>query len=183
MFIQTEATPNPATLKFLPGQSVMESGTANFATRKDADSSPLAMRLYEVEGVTGVFFGGDFITVTKTDDQDWSLLKPPILGAIMEHFTAAAPLFTDDSAVSAHAASGEDDELVSRIKELLDTRVRPSVAQDGGDILFQGFQSGVVYLRMQGSCSGCPSSTATLKVGIENLLRHHIPEVIEVRAV
>jgi Fe-S cluster biogenesis protein NfuA len=139
--------------------------------------------LHAVEGGTGVFFGGDFITVTKSDDQDWSLLKTPILGAIMEHFTAAAPLFTDSSAVSAHADSGEDDELVSRIKELLDTRVRPGVAQDGGDILFHGFQSGVVYLRMQGSCSGCPSSTATLKVGIENLLRHHIPEVIEVRAV
>ncbi|MDH3239052.1 MAG: NifU family protein [Alphaproteobacteria bacterium] len=183
MFIQTEATPNPATLKFLPGESVMESGTANFATRDDAASSPLAMRLYEIEGVTGVFFGGDFITVTKSDDQDWSFLKSPILGAIMEHFTAGAPLFTDDSAISVHADSGEDDELVTKIKELLETRIRPAVAQDGGDILFHGFQRGVVYLRMQGSCSGCPSSTATLKVGIENLLRHHIPEVIEVRAV
>jgi Fe-S cluster biogenesis protein NfuA len=183
MFIQTEATPNPATLKFLPGEAVMESGTANFATRDDAASSPLAMRLYEIEGVTGVFFGGDFITVTKSDDQDWSFLKSPILGAIMEHFTAGEPLFTDDSAISVHTDSGEDDELVTRIKELLETRIRPAVAQDGGDILFHGFQRGVVYLRMQGSCSGCPSSTATLKVGIENLLRHHIPEVIEVRAV
>jgi len=183
MFIQTEATPNPATLKFMPGQSVMESGTANFATQEEAASSPLAMRLYEIGGVNGVFFGGDFITVTKSDDQDWSFLKPPILGAIMEHFTAGAPLFSDDSAISAHADSDEDDELVTRIKELLETRVRPAVAQDGGDILFHGFQRGVVYLRMQGSCSGCPSSTATLKAGIENLLRHHIPEVIEVRAV
>lgn len=183
MFIQTEATPNPATLKFLPGQAVMESGTANFATREDAAPSPLAMRLYEIEGVTGVFFGGDFITVTKTDDQDWAWLKPPILGVIMEHFTAGAALFTDGSAVSAHADSGEDDELVSQIKELLDTRVRPAVAQDGGDILFHGFERGVVYLRMQGSCSGCPSSTATLKAGIENMLRHYIPEVKEVRPV
>lgn len=183
MFIETEATPNPATLKFLPGESVMESGTANFSTREDAISSPLAMRLYEIEGVTGVFFGGDFITVTKSDDQDWSFLKSPILGAIMEHFATGRPLFTDDSAVSVHVESGEDDELVARIKEILETRVRPAVAQDGGDILFHGFQRGVVYLRMQGSCSGCPSSTATLKVGIENLLRHHIAEVIEVRAV
>jgi Fe-S cluster biogenesis protein NfuA len=183
MFIQTEATPNPATLKFLPGESVMESGTANFATCEDATSSPLAMRLYEIEGVAGVFFGGDFITVTKSDDQDWSLLKTPILGVVMEHFATGTPLFTDDSAISVHADSGDDDELVTRIKEILETRVRPAVAQDGGDILFHGFQRGVVYLRMQGSCSGCPSSTATLKVGIENLLRHHIPEVIEVRAV
>ena len=183
MFIQTEATPNPATLKFLPGQSVMESGTANFPTREDAARSPLARRLYEIGGVKGVFFGSDFITVTKADELEWVRLKPSVLGMIMEHFTASQPLFTDDGAVSAHAASDEDDELVIQIKELLDTRVRPAVAQDGGDILFHGFDRGVVYLHMQGSCSGCPSSTATLKAGIENMLRHYIPEVIEVRAV
>ena len=183
MFIQTEETPNPATLKFLPGQSVMESGTANFPTREDAAVSPLADRLYEIAGVNGVFFGADFITVTKTDDQAWQVLKPSVLGLIMEHFTSGAPLFTDDGAVSAHAASDEDDELVAQIKELLDTRVRPAVAQDGGDILFHGFEEGVVYLHMQGSCSGCPSSTATLKAGIENMLRHFVPEVIEVRPV
>ena len=183
MFIQTEETPNPATLKFLPGQSVMESGTANFPTRESAAASPLAGRLYEIAGVNGVFFGADFITVTKTDDQEWHVLKPSVLGLIMEHFTSGSPLFTDGGAVSAHAASDEDDELVAQIKELLDTRVRPAVAQDGGDILFHGFEDGVVYLHMQGSCSGCPSSTATLKAGIENMLRHYIPEVIEVRPV
>ena len=183
MFIQTEETPNPATLKFLPGQSVMESGTANFPTREDAAASPLAGRLYEITGVNGVFFGADFITVTKADDQAWHVLKPSVLGLIMEHFTSGAPLFTDSGAVSAHAASDEDDELVAQIKELLDTRVRPAVAQDGGDILFHGFEEGVVYLHMQGSCSGCPSSTATLKAGIENMLRHYVPEVVEVRPV
>ena len=183
MFIQTEETPNPATLKFLPGQSVMENGTANFPTREDAAASPLAGRLYEIAGVNGVFFGADFITVTKTDDQAWHVLKPSVLGLIMEHFTSGAPLFTDACAVSAHAVSDEDDELVAQIKELLDTRVRPAVAQDGGDILFHGFEGGVVYLHMQGSCSGCPSSTATLKAGIENMLRHYVPEVIEVRPV
>ena len=183
MFIQTEETPNPATLKFLPGQSVMESGTANFPTREDAAASPLAGRLYEIAGVNGVFFGADFITVTKTDDQAWQALKPSVLGLIMEHFTSGAPLFTDGDVVSAHAASDEDDELVAQIKELLDTRVRPAVAQDGGDILFHRFEEGIVYLRMQGACSGCPSSTATLKAGIENMLRHFVPEVIEVRPV
>lgn len=187
MFIQTQATPNPATLKFLPGQSVMDSGTANFPTREDAATSPLASCLYEIEGVNGVFFGADFITITKADGREWDWLKPPVLGLIMEHFTSGAPLFTDGStdsgAVSAHAASDEDDELVAQIKELLDTRIRPAVAQDGGDILFHGFEGGVVYLQMQGSCSGCPSSTATLKAGIENMLRHYIPEVVEVRPV
>ena len=150
MFIQTEETPNPATLKFLPGRSVMESGTANFPTREDAAASPLAGRLYEIAGVNGVFFGADFITVTKTDDQAWHVLKPSVLSLIMEHFTSGAPLFTDRGAVSAHAVSDEDDELVAQIKELLDTRVRPAVAQDGGDILFHGFKEGVVYLHMQG---------------------------------
>ena len=183
MFIQTEQTPNPATLKFLPGQSVMESGTANFPTREDAAVSPLAGSLYEISGVNGVFFGADFITVTKTDDLDWAVLKPPVLGLIMEHFTSGTPLFTDGKAISDHAESDEDDEVVAQIKELLDTRVRPAVAQDGGDILFHGFDQGVVYLHMQGACSGCPSSTATLKSGIENMLRHYIPDVIEVRPV
>jgi len=183
MFIQTQETPNPATLKFLPGQPVMESGSANFPTREDAAVSPLASRLYEVSGINGVFFGADFITVAKTDDQVWQDLKPSLLGLIMEHFTSGAPLFTDSSARSAHAVSEEEDELVTQIKELLDTRVRPAVAQDGGDILFHRFEEGVVYLHMQGSCSGCPSSTATLKSGIENMLRHYIPEVVEVRPV
>ena len=183
MFIQTEETPNPATLKFLPGRTVMESGTADFPTREDAAASPLAGRLYGIDGVNGVFFGADFITVTKTDDQAWHVLKPPVLGLIMEHFTSVAPLFTGGGAVSAHAASDEDDELVTQIKELLDTRVRPAVARDGGDILFHRFEQGVVYLHMQWSCSGCPSSTATLKAGIENMLRHFLPEVVEVRPV
>ncbi|WP_373085939.1 NifU family protein [Sneathiella sp.] len=183
MFIQTEETPNPATLKFLPGQSVMESGTANFPTLEEAAASPLASRLYEIDGVTGAFFGADFITVTKADDRDWEWLKPQVFGAIMEHFTAGAPLFIDGYTVSAHATSNEEDEFVTQIKELLDTRVRPAVAQDGGDILFHSFESGGVYLHMQGSCSGCPSSTATLKSGIENMLRHYISEVIEVRPV
>ncbi len=183
MFIQTEETPNPATLKFLPGQPVMGQGSADFPTREDAARSPLASRLYDVDGVTGVFFGADFVTVTKTANKDWMLLKPAILGAIMEHFTSGQRLFTDDGTASSHAASDDDDELVSQIKELLDTRVRPAVAQDGGDILFHGFDRGIVYLHLQGACSGCPSSMATLKTGIENMLRHYIPEVIEVRAV
>lgn len=183
MFIQTEQTPNPATLKFVPGRDVMEHGTANFPTREDASRSPLANRLYDIEGVTAVFFGADFITVSKAEDANWSSLKPTILGSIMDHFTSGEPLFTGDEAVSTHAASEKDDALVAEIKELLDTRIRPAVAQDGGDILFHGFDRGIVYLRMQGACSGCPSSTATLKAGIENMLRHYIPEVIEVRPV
>src|SRR3546814_804198 len=182
MFIQTEQTPNPATLKFLPGQGVLGSGTANFPSPDTAASSPLAQRLFEVEGVTGVFFGSDFITVTKVDDKDWYLLKPSILGVIMEHFTAGRPVMAADAAAPA-VVEVDDDELVTQIKDLLDTRVRPAVAQDGGDIIFQGFEDGVVYLHLQGSCSGCPSSVMTLKAGIENMLRHYIPEVQEVRAV
>lgn len=181
MFIQTESTPNPATLKFLPGRSVMEEGTADFADAEAAKRSPLAKRLFAVDGVTGVFFGSDFVSVAKRDDKEWYVLKPAVLGAIMEHFTAGDPLLlADDSADAAPAA--EDDEIVQTIKELLDTRVRPAVAQDGGDIVFKGFEDGVVYLHMQGACAGCPSSTATLKMGIENLLKHYIPEVSEVRA-
>jgi Fe-S cluster biogenesis protein NfuA len=183
MFIQTEQTPNPATLKFLPGRTVMESGTANFTTLEAAARSPLAQRLFEVEGVTGIFLGSDFVTVTKDDATDWYKLKPEILGAIMEHFTAGKPVLLAEAAGAGAAGIEADDEIVTQIKELLETRVRPAVAMDGGDILFHDFQDGVVYLHMQGSCSGCPSSTATLKAGIENMLRHYIPEVQEVRPV
>jgi Fe-S cluster biogenesis protein NfuA len=182
MFIQTEQTPNPATLKFLPGCTVMASGTANFTDAAAAAArSPLAERLFGLPDVGGVFLGGDFITITKSGDSDWFQLKPAVLAAIMEHFTAGRPVVT--SGPDAAASDAEDDEVVSAIKELLETRVRPAVAQDGGDIIFEDFEDGIVYLHMQGSCSGCPSSTATLKAGIENMLRHYIPEVVEVRAV
>lgn len=183
MFIQTETTPNPATLKFLPGRDVLGQGAADFKTAEDAaQRSPLASKLFGVDGVTGVFLGADFVTVTKADDKDWHLLKPSLLGAIMEHFTSGAPALTAEQG-SAHGAAGaEDGEIVSQIVELLDTRVRPAVAQDGGDIVFDRFEDGIVYLHMQGSCAGCPSSTATLKAGIENMLRHYIPEIVEVRA-
>ena len=186
MFIQTEQTPNPATLKFLPGRQVMSSGTANFTSADAAGRrSPLAERLFALPQVTGVFLGADFVTVTKSGDSDWHQLKPAILAEIMEHFTSGRPVLlaaTPDSAV-AEAGSEEEDEVVSQIKELLETRVRPAVAQDGGDIIFHDYEDGVVYLHMQGACSGCPSSTATLKAGIENMLRHYIPEVTEVRAI
>jgi len=181
MFIQTEQTPNPATLKFLPGQTVMAEGTADFPHAAAAGRSPLARRLFEIDGVCGVFLGADFIAITKNEKEDWQTLKPMILAAIMDHFGAGLPVI-EPGATDA-AGAGEDDEIVVQIKELLDTRVRPAVAQDGGDIIFHGFENGVVYLHMQGACSGCPSSTATLKYGIENLLRHYIPEVSEVRAV
>lgn len=185
MFIQTESTPNPATLKFLPGQTVLEMGTADFPTSEAAASSPLATRIFDVDGVSGVFFGADFVTVTKADAVEWDHLKPSLLGAIMEHFQSGQPVMAEDhSHASGHAEhNGEDGEIVSQIKELLDSRVRPAVAQDGGDITFHGFERGVVYLHMQGACAGCPSSTLTLKMGIENLLRHYIPEVTEVRPV
>lgn len=184
MFIQTEATPNPATLKFLPGQAVMSAGTADFPSAEAAEASPLAKRIFGVEGVAGVFFGPDFVTVTKTDAVMWEHIKPAILGAVMEHFQSGAPVMEDDSGTVGHAEhTGEDEEIVGQIKTLLDTRVRPAVAQDGGDITFHGFDRGVVYLHMQGACAGCPSSTMTLKHGIENLLRHYIPEVTEVRPV
>ncbi len=182
MFIQTEQTPNPASLKFLPGLAVMgDAGTANFPDADSAGVSPLAERLFAVDGVTGVFFGSDFVTVTKTEDKEWYLLKPAILGALMEHFTTGRPLITGTLAAGDSAPAGEEDTVVTQIKELLDIRVRPAVAQDGGDIIFEGFEDGVVYLHLQGSCSGCPSSTMTLKAGIENMLRHYIPEVREVR--
>ena len=185
MFIQTESTPNPATLKFLPGQSVLDMGTADFPTSEGADKSPLATRIFAVSGVAAVFFGTDFVTVTKDADVEWDHIKPAILGAIMEHFQSGQPVMAGDApAASGHAEhTGEDGEIVNQIKELLDTRVRPAVAQDGGDITFHGFERGVVYLHMQGACAGCPSSTLTLKMGIENLLRHYIPEVTEVRPV
>jgi len=184
MFIQTESTPNPATLKFLPGLTVLENGTADFPSAEGAEKSPLASRLFTVGGVTGVFFGRDFITITKNDTIDWEHVKPALLGVIMEHFQSGKPVMLDNDLGSGHAEhSGEDSVIVGQIKELLDSRVRPAVAQDGGDITFYGFERGVVYLQMQGACAGCPSSTMTLKMGIENLLRHYIPEVTEVRPV
>jgi Fe-S cluster biogenesis protein NfuA len=185
MFIQTESTPNPATLKFLPGQTVLELGTADFPSADAAAKSPLAKRIFAAGGVTGVFFGTDFVTVTKAEDVDWAHIKPQILGAIMEHYQSGAPVIEGEGATGGgHAEhTGEDGDVVRQIKELLDTRVRPAVAQDGGDITFHGFDRGVVYLHMQGACAGCPSSTLTLKMGIENLLRHYIPEVLEVRPV
>lgn len=182
MFIQTESTPNPATLKFLPGETVLSTGSADFPSEESADVSPLAKRLFGVEGVEGVFLGTDFITVTK-DEQDWAHLKPSILGVIMEHFTSGQPVMETDARAGHATHDGPDGEIVGQIKELLDTRVRPAVAQDGGDITFHGFDEGVVYLHMRGACAGCPSSTMTLKMGIENLLRHYIPEVTEVRPV
>ena len=184
MFIQTESTTNPATLKFLPGQTVLDSGTADFPSADTAEKSPLARRVFGVEGVTGVFLGSDFVTVTKAETVAWEHVKPAILGAIMEHFQSGDATIEGDGAGAAHAEhDGPDGEIVGQIKELLDTRVRPAVAQDGGDITFHGFERGVVYLHMQGACAGCPSSTLTLKMGIENLLKHYIPEVTEVRPV
>ncbi|MFT6022198.1 MAG: Fe-S cluster biogenesis protein NfuA [Ascidiaceihabitans sp.] len=185
MFIQTESTPNPATLKFLPGQEVLDVGTADFPSAETSDGSPLAQRIFGVDGVAGVFFGIDFVTVTKADAIEWDHIKPAILGAIMEHFQSGQPVMAaDHKPSSGHAEhTGEDGAIVGQIKELLDSRVRPAVAQDGGDITFHGFDRGIVYLHMQGACAGCPSSTLTLKMGIENLLRHYIPEVTEVRPV
>ena len=184
MFIQTEQTPNPATLKFLPGRVVLASGTADFTGVEDAAGrSPLAARLFEIGGVVAVFFGADFITITKSSDKEWHVLKPSILGTIMEHMTAGLPILSDvpvDDAAS--AATEEDSEVVGQIKELIETRVRPAVAQDGGDIVFEGFDEGIVYLQLRGACAGCPSSSMTLKMGIENMLKHYIPEVTEVRA-
>jgi Fe-S cluster biogenesis protein NfuA len=185
MFIQTEATPNPATLKFLPGRGVLETGTLDMATREAAAQSPLAERLFDVPNVSGVFFGSDFISVTKADGE-WQQMKPAILGAIMEHYMSGAPLLaeTDASAPASDEFFDEaDEETVTIIKDLLETRVRPAVAGDGGDITFKGYKEGVVFLHMKGACSGCPSSTATLKHGIQNLLKHFVPEVTEVRPV
>ena len=184
MFIQTEQTPNPATLKFLPGRDVVSKGVVDFTDPEQAQKSPLARRVFAVEGVTAVFFGADFVTVTKAAGEDWYALKPAVLGAIMEHFMSGDPVIEADAGLSEEAApEGDEDELVKQIRELIDTRVRPAVAQDGGDIIFRGFERGIVYLHMRGACSGCPSSTITLKNGIENLLRYYVPEVVEVRPV
>jgi Fe-S cluster biogenesis protein NfuA len=187
MFIQTEATPNPATLKFIPGRQVLDQGTLEFRDPSDAKTSPLASRLFAIDGVTGVFFGSDFISVTKGDGE-WQHLKPAVLGAIMEHYVSGEAVAegkhsTGTTESEAESFAPEHAEIVATIKELLETRVRPAVAQDGGDITFQGFRDGIVYLHMRGACSGCPSSTATLRHGIENLLRHFVPEVQEVRPV
>lgn len=186
MFIQTEQTPNPASLKFLPGCEVLGSGTAEFRNRSEADGvSPLAQRLFMQDGVTGVFLGSDFITITKADSANWTSLKTLVMGALMEHFSQGLPVMTGETAASrpASSASDGDSDVVRQIKEIIDTRVRPAVAADGGDIVFHDFSNGVVYLQMRGACAGCPSSTATLKTGIENLLKHFVPEVNEVRAV
>jgi Fe-S cluster biogenesis protein NfuA len=184
MFIQTEETPNPATLKFIPGKTVLPTGTREFRSAEDAQVSPLASRIFGVEGVTGVFFGHDFVTVTK-NEAEWPHIKPAVLGAIMEHYLSGAPvLAAGGGEVSDDSNFDEaDSETVAVIKDLIETRVRPAVANDGGDITFQGFRDGVVFLHMRGACSGCPSSTATLKQGIENLLRHFVPDVVEVRPV
>ena len=186
MFIHTEATPNPATLKFLPGRTVLPEGTLDIRDARGAERSPLASALFGIEGVSGVFYGSDFISVTKTDASDWQQLKPAVLGTIMEHFTAGAPLLSPDAEVDhgdEEFFSADDAEIVDTIKDLLETRVRPAVAGDGGDIKFRGFREGTVYLAMKGSCQGCPSSTATLKHGIQNLLQHFVPEVQSVEQV
>jgi len=185
MFIQTEATPNPATLKFLPGRTVLENGTLDLRDAEAAAQSPLGERLFAIGGVSGVFFGSDFIAVTK-DSGEWQQLKPMILGAIMEHFMSGAPLIAaggNEQSDADEFFDAADADTVATIKELIETRVRPAVANDGGDITFHGFKDGIVYLNMKGACSGCPSSTATLRHGIQNLLRHFIPDVIEVRPV
>lgn len=185
MFIQTEDTPNPQTLKFIPGVTVLESGAVNFPSKESTAQSPLAEALFGIEHVTGVFLGSDFISVTKSPVIEWNLIKAEVLAAIMEHFVAGKPVLSKTPATLklAESASDEDDEIVKQIKELIETKVRPAVAQDGGDIVYHDFRDGVVYLEMHGACSGCPSSTITLKRGIENMLMHYIPEVIAVEAV
>ena len=190
MYIETETTPNPATLKFLPGRKVMPSGTRDFATPEDAEASPLAQALFDTGEVTGVFFGGEFVSVTAAPGAEWASLKPQVVAILLDHFIAQAPLFHAGSAGGIAVPAEDDDmgddpadaEIVAQIRELLETRIRPAVAGDGGDIRYRGFREGVVFLTMQGACSGCPSSTATLKHGIEGLLKHYVPEVTEVRA-
>lgn len=186
MFIQTENTPNPATVKFLPGQTMLEHGSIEYSSADEAQYSPLAQRLFSLQGVKGIFLGRDFVSVTKAGDTDWVMLKPMVLGAMMEHLSTGQPVVIEgaqEQKPSGHSVSedGEDDEIVVQIKELLDTRVRPMVAMDGGDIVFDRFEDGIVFLHMRGACAGCPSSTMTLKSGIENMLKHFIPEVQEVR--
>lgn len=183
MFIQTEATPNPLTIKFIPGQTVLDRGVADFASADAASGkSPLAERLFKIDGVKGVFFGHDFVSVTKSESRDWLVLKPRVLGALFEHFTTGQKVL-NDAPVGKAAVSDEDSNVVKQIKEILETRVRPAVARDGGDIAFEDFEKGILYLRMQGACAGCPSSVVTLKMGIENMMHHYVPEVLEVRAV
>ena len=185
MFIQTEQTPNPQTLKFLPGKVVMEDGTAFYQNIEESVNSPFAKRLFDVEGVEGVFFGSDFITITKAQSIDWQVMKPLVLGSIMDHYNSGEETIIKDEKKENNSLelNENDDDVVKQIKELLDTRVRPAVAMDGGDIIYDSFKDGVVYLHMQGACSGCPSSTATLKMGIENMLKHYVPEVQEVRPI
>lgn len=191
MFIETETTPNPATLKFLPGEQVMAAGTREFTSSEEADASPLARALFDLGDVTGVLFGRDFVSVTAAPGVNWADLKPQVVSLLLDHFVSQAPLFAGGNAADISVPdedSGEmgddpaDADIVAQIKELIETRVRPAVANDGGDIIYRGFREGVVYLKMQGACSGCPSSTATLKNGIEGLLKHYVPEVTEVRA-
>lgn len=190
MLIETELTPNPATIKFLPGRAVMENGTRDFAAPEEAEASPLAEALFGLGDVTGVFFGREFISVTAAPGSDWSNLKPDVLAILLDHFSANMPLFKPAAArFSVPSADAdyplddpEDADIVIQIKELIETRIRPAVANDGGDIVYRGFQKGIVFLQMQGACAGCPSSSATLKNGIEQLLKHYVPEVIEVRA-
>jgi len=187
MLIETETTPNPATLKFMPGQTVMPSGTRDFASPEEAEASPLAETLFSLGDVEGVFFGRDFVSVTAGPGSNWSDLKPEVLSILLDHFSANMPLMRETAAADVNDGEINDDpadaDIVTQIRELIDTRVRPAVANDGGDIIYRGFQKGTVFLRMQGACSGCPSSTATLKQGIESLLKHYVPEVTEVRAV
>ncbi len=191
MFIETETTPNPAALKFLPGRQVMPAGTRDFASPDDAEASPLAEALFDTGEVTGVFFGGDFVSVTAAPGADWSQLKPQVVAVLLDHFVSGAPLFVGGNASGLSVPSEvepaveedpADADIVAQIQELLETRIRPAVANDGGDIVYRGYRDGVVHLQMQGACSGCPSSTATLKHGIEGLLKYYIPEVTEVRA-
>lgn len=183
MFIETDVTPNPATLKFLPGRTVLEQGSADFDSADAASISPLATALFGLPGVTRVFLGGDFVSVTKDDAIEWPALKPQVLGAIMEHYLSGRPVMSGDAEVADEDVDPADREVADQIKELIDARVRPAVAGDGGDIIFRGYRDGVVTLHMQGACSGCPSSTATLKMGIENLLKHYVPEVKSVQQV
>jgi Fe-S cluster biogenesis protein NfuA len=181
MFIQTEETPNPATMKFLPGRDVMGHGALEIDTAEAATQSPLAQSLFAVEGVRRLFFGKDFITVTKDESKNWSVMKPPVLTAIMEHFTSNKPVMVESGVEAAVVVAEDEDPIITKIRDLLDHKIRPAVAQDGGDITFQSFEDGIVYLNLKGSCAGCPSSSMTLKAGVENMLRHYVPEVREVR--
>jgi Fe-S cluster biogenesis protein NfuA len=183
MFIQTEFTPNPLTMKFIPGVSVMTNGTAFYTSAADAMASPLAQELFKIQGVNAVFLGSDFITITRMETEGWDMLKPLLLTTIMDHFVSGKPVLAANAAGTVAASSENDSEIVKQIKELIETRVRPAVAQDGGDIIFRGFEDGIVLLELHGACSGCPSSTVTLKNGIENMLKHYVPEVVAVEAV